>query len=491
MAMTIPRRCDVVIRHGLVVDGTGAARRMADVAVEGERIVAVGDLSAVVGTVEIEAAGRIVAPGFIDVHTHDDGAVIFDRTIPAKTSQGVTTVVVGNCGFSLAPLRPRGALPQEFRYLGEESAYCFPAVSDYVAALEARPPAVNTAILVGHSTLRMDSMVDVSRPASDDEIAAMQAQLREGLESGAIGFSTGLDYGPNAAANTEEIVAIAEVLSPYGGLYVTHTRDYVNDIDAAIEEALAIGRRANIPVVLSHHQGDGPKNYGHAARTLARIQEASTKQSVAFDVYPYTCGAGTLLPKYVEAVDRVVVTWSDPHPDMIGRDVASIAAEWQCSLREATARLIPGGGLYYSLDEDDVRRILAHPMAMIGSDGLHYEKIIHPRLWGTFPRVLGHYARDLGLFSLEDAIRRMTSWPAERFGLAGRGLLRPDGFADIVIFDPEHIVDRATYDNPELPAAGIDLVMVNGIPVWRDAKSTGERSGQVAKYDHARLPTAN
>jgi N-acyl-D-amino-acid deacylase len=185
------------------------------------------------------------------------------------------------------------------------------------------------------------------------------------------------------------------------------------------------------------------------------------------------------------------VTWSDPHPETIGRDVASIATEWQCSLREATARLIPGGGLYYSLEEDDVRRILAHPMAMIGSDGLHYDKIIHPRLWGTFPRVLGHYARDLGLFSLEDAIRRMTSWPAERFGLAGRGFLRPGGFADIVIFDPGHIIDRATYDNPEVPAAGIDLVMVNGIPVWRDGKSTGERGGRVAKHDRARVPAAN
>src|ERR1019366_387758 len=196
MAM-VPSRSDVIVRHGLVIDGTGGPRRMADVAIDGDRIVAIGDLSSMAGDVEIEASGRIVAPGFIDVHTHDDGAVISCPEIPAKTSQGVTTVVVGNCGFSLAPLRPRGALPQEFRYLGEESAYRFPKMGDYVAALETRRAAVNTAILVGHSTLRMDSMADVSRPATDREIAVMQVRLGEALESGAIGFSTGLDYGPN------------------------------------------------------------------------------------------------------------------------------------------------------------------------------------------------------------------------------------------------------------------------------------------------------
>lgn len=486
MTAATPRQCDSIVRHGLVIDGTGAPRRAADVAIDGDRIVAIGELSSMVGSIEIEAAGRIVAPGFIDVHTHDDGAVISCPAIPAKTSQGVTTVVVGNCGFSLAPLRPHGALPQEFRYLGEESAYCFPAVSDYVAALETRPAAVNIAVLVGHSTLRMDNMADIDRPATDRELAAMQTRLRESLESGAIGFSTGLDYGPNAAATTEEIVSIAEVLSPFGGLYVTHTRDYVDDIDLAIEEALEIGRRANVPVVLSHHQGDGPKNYGHAARTLGRIERASAGQSVAFDVYPYTCGGGTLLPRYVEMVERVVVTWSDPHPEMVGRDIAGIAAEWRCTLREATARLIPGGGLYFSLDEGDVRRILSHPMAMIGSDGLHNERIVHPRLWGTFPRVLGRYARELGLFSLEEAIRRMTGWPAERFGLPGRGQLRPGAFADLVVFDPERVIDRATYEKPDVPAAGIDLVMVNGLAVWRDGHSTGGCSGHVVKRNSAR-----
>jgi N-acyl-D-amino-acid deacylase len=182
MAMA-PSRSDVIVRHGLVIDGTGGPRRMADVAIDGDRIVAIGDLSSMAGDVEIEASGRIVAPGFIDVHTHDDGAVISCPEIPAKTSQGVTTVVVGNCGFSLAPLRPRGALPQEFRYLGEESAYRFPKMGDYVAALETRRAAVNTAILVGHATLRMGSMADVSRPATDREIAVMQARLGEALQS--------------------------------------------------------------------------------------------------------------------------------------------------------------------------------------------------------------------------------------------------------------------------------------------------------------------
>ena len=476
-----PTRCDLIIRNGQVIDGTGRDRFRADIAVDGDRITAIGDLARTEGVKDFDAGGKIVSPGFIDVHTHDDGALLTLPGMEAKLSQGVTSIVVGNCGFSLAPLTPRKPLPQEFRYLGEESGYRFGAVGDYVEALRQAPPAVNAALLIGHSTLRVGTMADIERPASDGEIAAMRARLREGLEAGAVGFSTGLDYPPNAAATTDEVVAVAEELRPFGGLYVTHTRDYVIDIDAAMEEALQVGRRAGVGVVLSHHQGDGPANHGHSHRTLGLIDRARRQQTVGLDAYPYIAGASTILAGYAEISDPVTITWSDPHPELVGRDLREIAMLWGCGVTEACERLKPGGAIYYSLDESDVQRILAYPHTMIGSDSLPHERVVHPRVWGTFPRVLGRYARELGLFSMEEAIRKMTSLPARQFGFAERGALRPNAVADLVVFDPERVIDRATFERPDLPSEGIDFVVVNGVPAWREGRPTGERAGRVLR----------
>lgn len=484
------RSCDVAIRGGAVIDGTGRARFDADVAVAGDRILAVGDLSGLAADMEFDATGCAVAPGFIDVHTHDDGALLALPDMTPKISQGVTTVIAGNCGFSMAPLRPRRSLPQEFRYLGQDADYRFDTMGAYVATFEASPAAVNAALLVGHSTLRAAAMDDLSRAASDREIAAMRDLLREGIESGAIGFSTGLEYATNKAATTEEVVAVAEVLAPVGGLYVTHFRDYVNDIDTAMEEAFEIGRRAGVQVQLSHHQGDGVKNFGHAERTLGLVDQARRNQAVGLDIYPYTAGGGAILEEFVEVAERVVITWSDPSPESAGRDLSEIARAWRCMPAEAAKRLKPGGAIYFLQSEDDMRRILVDPHTMIGSDALPFDGVPHPRLWGTFPRVLGRYARELGLMSVEEAVRRMTSLPAATFGFADRGVVRPGACADLVVFDAARVIDCATYEEPKRPALGIELVMVNGAPVWRRGAPTGERPGRIVRRDSSVRPRA-
>ncbi|MGH6938977.1 N-acyl-D-amino-acid deacylase family protein [Hypericibacter sp.] len=480
-----PARADLVLRGGTVIDGTGKPRYRADLAIDNGRITAIGDLGRTAGSVERDATGRIVAPGFIDVHTHDDGLLLVEPDMAPKVSQGVTSVVIGNCGFSLAPLTPREILPQEFRLLGNDEIYRYPTMARYFEALDRAPAATHIAALVGHSTLRMGAMADLERAATPAECAQMSRVLDECLGAGAIGFSTGLEYPTNSAASTDEIVAVAETLSAHGGLYVTHTRDYVDDIDGAMEEAFEIGRRVKAAVVLSHHQGDGKKNHGHAARTLARYDRAAANQPVGLDVYPYIAGSTTIMPDFVADAERVLITWSDAIPQAGGRDLDDIAREMQVDRQGAALRLLPGGAIYFVLDEGDVRRILAHPNAMIGSDGLPFGRKVHPRLWGTFPRVLGHYAREVGLFTLEEAVRKMTSLSAERFGLEGRGRIEVGFAADLVVFDAGTIIDRATYDDPTQPAAGIDAVLVAGEAVWEQGRSTGVRPGRVLRHGRA------
>ena len=476
-------RCDIVIRHGTLVDGTGGPPRTADVAISGDRIVAVGDLGGVAADREIDARERAVAPGFIDVHTHDDRALLSDPDMAFKASQGVTTVVIGNCGSSLAPLETGRPTPPPLNLFGGPEWWRFPTVASYVGELERAPAAINTAILVGHATLRTGVMDDLDRPATDAEIAVMQERLEEGMAAGAIGFSTGLFYPPNRAAPTDEVVALAEVAARAGGVYTTHMRDEHDHVLDSLDETFEIGSRAKLPVVVSHHKCAGPRNFGRTRETLRKIDGARRNQEVGLDVYPYTAGSSVLLPALIEDSARVLLTWSEPYPEAAGRDLAEIAAEWRVDILAAADRLQPAGAVYFMMDEEDVRRILAYPHSMIGSDGSPHDEKPHPRLWGTFPRVLGHYSRELGLFPLQTAVHKMTGLPAARFGFANRGVVRPGAAADIVIFDPDAVVDRATYEDPVQPAAGIDLVLANGEEIWDGTRSTGARPGRVVRRD--------
>jgi N-acyl-D-amino-acid deacylase len=471
---------DLIIRDGVVIDGTGARRKRADVAIVGDRIAAVGELRTARATDTIDAANRIVAPGFIDVHTHDDRALLTDAGMIPKTSQGVTTVVAGNCGVSLAPLTLSDEPPPPLNLLGAEADFCYGRFADLAAAFEESSPPVNAAYFVGHSTLRVGVMGrDLDRPATAAEIDRMQATLADALAHGAIGLSTGLAYPPAAAATTDEVAALAEVAGQYGGLYSTHLRDEGDHQMAALDEAFEIAERARVPVILSHHKCHGRKNFGRSAETLAAIDDAGSRIAVGFDVYPYTAGSTTLFASFVEQAERVMITWSEPCPEAAGRDLHDLASEFGCTTDATIDRLSPAGAIYFMMSEDDVQRILSHPMAMIGSDGLPHDQHPHPRLWGTFPRVLGHYARDLGLFTLEEAVRKMTSLPAANFGLVDRGVLRKGAFADVVVFDPETIADVATYENPTRPARGIDRVIVNGEIVCDGARLAGSGSGRL------------
>jgi N-acyl-D-amino-acid deacylase len=475
-------RCDLIIRDATIFDGSGGPRFTGDVGVSGNRIVAVGDLGAASGDREVIATGRALAPGFIDAHTHDDRAVLCGPScMLCKMSQGCTTVVVGNCGVSLSPVRMSKRPPPPLDLIGDAPEWVFGSFGEYADRLARDPSLVNTVALIGHMSLRVEAMAgDVDRAATDAEAEHMRARLDAALAEGASGFSTGLWYPPNMKAPTEEVIAVAQALRAHGGLYVTHMRDEGEGVLRSIEETLRIGRESDAAVVISHHKCAMPENYGRSAETLPAIDRAAASQRVDFDVYPYAAGSTVLMPARLRPDVPVRITWSVPRPDMAGRMLADIAAEWGVPLAEAAERLLPAGAIYYQMDEEDVRRIMAHPRAMIGSDGLPHDAFPHPRLWGTFPRVLGHYARDLGLFSLETAVHKMTGRTAAVFGLTDRGAIRAGAYADLVLFDPAQVRDAATYENPTAVSPGIEETWVNGQSAYVfGAGATEARAGRL------------
>lgn len=473
-----PARADLVIRGGSVIDGSGAERQEADVAVDGDRITAIGDLSATEGAREIDASDRIVAPGFIDVHTHDDRYLFTHPEMAPKASQGVTTVIVGNCGFSLSPWKKYDEAQFPFNLWLDRPELCFEKTGDFLDALEKTPCAVNSAALIGHSSLRYNAMDDINRAASDAEIAAMQADLKESVEAGAVGMSSGLFYPPAQAAQTEEVTAVCEAMAPLDGIYTAHIRNEDVNVIQSIEEAAHIASSAGVQLLISHHKTAGLANHGRMKETLPLIAKLREKQRLNIDVYPYIAGSTMILPEMMQRAFRVMISWSQNFPQYNGRDLDEIAKELGKTREEAADHLSPGGAIYFMLDEKDVQAAMSHEAAVIGSDGIPDDQHPHPRLWGTFPRVLGHYSRDLGLFPLEDAVRRMTGGAAAVFGFKDRGLIREGAFADITVFDEKTIIDAASFDEPTQPAIGIDCVLVNGQPVWRDGKSTGERAGR-------------
>ncbi len=475
-------RCDTILRDATIFDGTGAPRRKGDVAINGDRIAGVGDLGAWSADREIVATGKAVAPGFIDAHTHDDRAVLCGPAcMLCKMSQGVTTVVVGNCGISLSPVPMKNRPIPPLDLLGDESWWVFSSFGEYAERLAKDPSPVNTVALIGHMSLRVEAMAgDTQRAATDREAEHMRKRLAESLAQGASGFSTGLYYPANNCAPTEEVIAVAEALRAAGGLYVTHMRDEMRDVLLSIEESLRIGRAVDAPVVISHHKCAQPENFGRSAETLPAIERGARTQKVDFDVYPYVAGSTVLMVERLREDVPTRITWSIPHPEMQGRWLADIAKEWGVDLKEAGRRLVPAGGVFFQMDEADVRRIMVHERSMIGSDGLPHDAFPHPRLWGTFPRVLGHYARDLGLFSMETAVHKMTGRTADVFGLKDRGAVREGAYADLVLFDPATVRDTADFDAPIRPADGILETWVNGQSayVW-GAGATAARAGRL------------
>jgi len=470
------------VRNATVVDGTRAPRYRADVGVRGDRIAAIGPLERSRAKTEIDAAGKIVSPGFIDAHTHDDRLMLSAPDMAPKASQGVTTVVAGNCGISLAPLvLGNGVAPPPLDLIGDTSWYRFPSFEAYVEELESRPAATNAALLVGHTTLRVVSMDDLDRPATKKEIEQMQAMVREALDAGAIGVSTGLYYEPARAAPTEEVIEVCRPLTAKRALYCTHMRDEGDHVTDSLEETFRIGRELGVSVVVSHHKVVGTPNFGRSRETLPLIEERMKSQGIGLDCYPYCASSTVLSWQRTWVAMKVLVTWSKPHPEFNGMDLDEVAAKMGLDKEAAVARLLPAGAIYFSMDEADVQRVLAFAHTMVGSDGLPHDAAPHPRLWGTFPRVLGHYSRGLGLFPLETAVYKMSGLTAKTFGLKDRGVLKEGAYADLCVFDAETVDEAVTFAQPIRPAKGIEAVIVNGEITWRDGKPTGARPGRVLR----------
>lgn len=469
---------DLIVRHASLIDGSGEPAYRADLAVQGDRIVAIGELDDCRGRHEIDATDFVLTPGFIDVHTHDDRALLASPDMRPKLSQGVTTVIGGNCGVSIAPLADRKPVPP-LNLLGEQPEWIYPDFDSYAEAADKSPSSINSAMLTGHSTLRVGAMDVLERPASSAEIDAMQRTLEQSLTQGAIGLSTGLAYPPAAKAPAEEIVELARVVHDHNGIYTTHMRNEEDQLLDSVDETIALGNDADVPVVISHHKACGRKNWGRSVESLEKIRAARQHQKIDLDVYPYTASSTVLLAEFVGRAERVMITWSEPHPEQTARDLHEISETWGLTLEQTIDRLNPAGAIYFQMSDEDLERILQFPGAMIGSDGLPHDRHPHPRLWGTFPRVLGHYSRDRKLLSLEQAVHRMTGKPASVFGIADRGLLAVNNYADLVLFDPRRVIDRATFEEPDQISVGIECVIVNGSPVYENGQITDARPGRL------------
>jgi N-acyl-D-amino-acid deacylase len=468
---------DLLLRGARLIDGSGAPARLADVAVDAGLISAICDAAHAdqrhAARHVVECGGLVLAPGFIDAHTHDDALMLEKAPLQQahpKLSQGVTTVVTGNCGISLVPLDAavHRDLPPPLNILKRE-AFRFSSVAAYLDALATQPPVCNVVTLLGHTSLRVKHLPDLQQAANAEQAAAMAAEVGAALQQGAWGLSTGVFYPPARAATKEELIAVGRPLGPARAMLTMHIRDDTAHIDAALQEAFEVGRGVDAPLVISHHKLSGQANHGRSAETLALIEAAGLQQDVCVDCYPYDASSTMLIPDRVHLSREVLITWSSTEPAAAGRSLLQMAKERGLTPRALAEQLVPAGVVNFSMDEADVQRIMQHPLTMIGSDGLPHDPHPHPRLWGSFPRVLGRYARNQGLFPLETAVRKMTAWPAARFGLdratpqrAARGQVQPGWAADLVLFDPEQVLDNASYTSPLQPSSGITAVYLSG-----------------------------
>src|SRR5882724_10401566 len=351
---------DIVLKGGLIIDGSGEPAFAADVAVRDDTIIAIGDMAKVSAIRIIDVTGLIVAPGFIDVHTHDDLICISQPDMTPKISQGVTTLIVGNCGISAPPLRFRDSVSEPFNLLGQKDDFAYDSFASYRQAIEAVSPRVNVAALVGHSTLRVQCVRDLDRPATALELEQMNVLLREALDAGAVGMSSGVFYAPAQAADVEELQALAQTVSKAGGVYTAHIRDERDGIVEALQEAFAVAREGRTPLVLSHHKCAGVRNWGRAAETLGLIDAASNTQPVHLDCYPYTAGSTVIRPDLADGEVEILINWSTPFPEMAGRTLKVIAKEWGTTEANAAERLMPGGASYFQMHDQDMRQIMQH-----------------------------------------------------------------------------------------------------------------------------------
>ena len=535
---------DIILKNGFVVDGAGNPKFRADVGVMDGKIVKIGGLRSSKADRIIDAKGLVVSPGFIDVHTHSDFELLANPRAESKIRQGVTTEVVGNCGMSAAPLRGEYAsktaksIRDKYGLTLDWSSF-----KEYFNRLEKQGVAVNIISLVGHGNIRECVMDLENRPPTKEEMKEMKALVAQAMEEGAFGLSTGLVYPPGRFADTIELIEFSKVVAKYGGIYASHIRGERETLIEATREAIEIGEKAGVPVEISHHPAKIGA-WGKSKETLKMIEAARARGvDVTCDLHTYSAGQTwlwALLPPWAqeggpkkiietlsdpEARDRIkqdmveekfpgpgpcglvkrgmwnklMLTYCEKNKDLIGKNFAEIAkirgvdpfdAVFDILIEEETAGMIVG--FYYGVE--DIRRVLEHPASMIGSDGYAlapYGNLgkgkNHPRSYGTFPMVLARYVRERKVLTLEEAVRKMTSLPAQKLGLRDRGLLREGMWADIVMFDSNRVLDKATYDEPYQYPEGIENVLVDGQVVIEESVHTGTLSGKVLRK-HAQFP---
>ena len=511
-----------LIRNAEVLDGTGAPAVRADVLMEGDRLAAIGELEGAQADAVIDGAGLVAAPGLIDIHSHSDYTLPINARAESKIRQGVTTEVVGMCGGSPAPLNERTR--EEARQSRPELPWAWESFGDYLDVLRSQGTAVNVVPLVGHGTVRNLVLGPEARGPTEDELDEMKRAIAQAMDEGAWGLSTGLIYPPSAYASTEELVELSRVPAARGGFYFSHIRDENDRLHEAVSEAIAIGEQAGLPVQIAHFKAMQPENWHLLDGALALLDEARARGvDVAADRYPYIASSTSLrasLPNWahdggMEALlarladpqireqilagplprgrrwETVVIAHAPDFPEWDGSSVAEIAAQRGADTSEtALDMLLEAKGrvsvIHFSMEEEGLKRTLRHPAVMIGSDGSALapygplgEGKAHPRNYGTFVRVLGKYAREEGTLTLPEAVHKMTGMPAARLGLSDRGVLAVGRKADVVLFDPQTVIDNATFVEPYQYPTGIVYVFVNGEATITPEGHTGMLAGRV------------
>lgn len=523
---------NIILRNCQVYDGTGNSWYKADIAISGDRIVHVGTVNDFSADEEIDVKGLAVAPGFIDIHTHSDTAAFVPELCKGRIMQGITTEVIGNCGVSVYPVNPENS-DLLTKYVGAELEAVdlkWTSLAEFAEISTSLGLVTNLVPLIGHGTVRIAVMGFDNRPPTPEEMEMMSRLVAESMEQGAFGISSGLIYPPGVFCTTEELVELCHVVRDYNGIYTTHMRNEADLVVEAVEEAITIGRNAEVPVQISHHKAAGKQNWGMPQITVPKVKAAREDGiDVDMDVYPYTAACTNLsitlppwcheggteemlsrlgnpqmrqqirhdiehgIPGWENCVENTglenIVIPSAKNKEIAGKSIAQIARERnqeQDLISTLLDVLIEEEGdvimVIFDMSEEDVRFIMQQPETMIGSDGLPDVKT-HPRCNGTFPRVLGHYTRDEKVLQLEDAIRKMTSFPAKKLGLKDRGIIREGAYADIVVFDPKTVADMATYESPGENAVGITHVFVNGYPVVRDGQFEMTKQGRFIKKE--------